>query len=84
MTYEKAIEALIVAGYLQDADRAKAYAALTSVHTDFTYPAWAQALVAAGLIRPSDAATVADVLEQAAYKSDPDDFDQSLENAGIL
>lgn len=84
MTYEKAIDALIAAGYLKEADRDKAYAALTSIQTEYTYPDWAQALVDAGLIQSMDAATVADYLKQAAFHSDSDDFIQSLENAGIL
>jgi hypothetical protein len=88
MTYGKAIDALIAAGYLTEADRERALSALSSTSTDFTYPAWAQALVGAKLIPPSDAPAAADVMEQATRQLEKteseDDLDQSLENAGIL
>jgi hypothetical protein len=88
MTYEIAIEALITAGYLSEADRARALSALSSTSTDFTYPSWAQALVDAKLVPPSDASAAAKVMEQAAAQLEKtgsqDDLDQSLENAGIL
>lgn len=84
MTYEKAIEALIAAGFLKDADREEAQAALASSRTDLTYPAWAKALADADLIRPSDAPAAAEVMEQAGRQEDGDDLDQALENAGIL
>jgi len=84
MTYEKAVRALISAGFLKDTDRDKARAALASTRTDFTYPAWAKALVDAGLIQPSDAQAAANVMEQAGQAEDGDDLDQALENAGIL
>ena len=84
MTFEKAVEALIAAGFLKDVDREKAQAALASTRTDFTYPAWAKALVDADLIQPSDASTAAEVMEQAGRQEDGDDLDQALENAGFL
>ncbi len=84
MTYEKAVRALIAAGFLKDTDGEKAQAALASTRTDLTYPAWAKALADAGLIQPSDASTAAEVMEQAGRKEDGDDLDQALENAGIL
>ena len=84
MTYEKAVEALIATGLLKDTDREKAQAALASTRTDLTYPAWAKALVDAGLIQSSDAPAAAEVMEQAGRQEDGDDLDQTLENAGIL
>lgn len=88
MTYELAIDALMAAGFLSEADRERALAALSSSSTDFTYPAWAQALVDASVIPGSEASAAADVMEQAARQLEEtesqDDLDQSLENAGIL
>lgn len=84
MTYEKAIGALIAAGFLKDADREKAQAALDSTRTDLSYSAWAKVLADADLIQPSDASAAAEVMEQAGRKEDGDDLDQALENAGIL
>ena len=88
MTFEIAIDALIAAGFLSEADRERALAVLSSSSTDFTYPAWAQALVDAGLVSPSESSAAADVMEQAARRLEDtesqDDLDQSLENAGIL
>ena len=88
MTYEKAIDALIAAGYLSETDRERAHSALSASSTDFTYPAWAQALVDPNLIPASKASAAADVMEQAARRLEEteskDDLDQSLENAGIL
>jgi hypothetical protein len=82
MTYKEAIEALITAGYLSEADSKTALAALTSTETDFTYPDWAQALVRVGLLEPLQAEAAANVMEQAAVSTDMDD--DTLENAGIL
>jgi hypothetical protein len=84
MTYQKAIDALIAAGFLEDADREKAQTTLASTRIDLTYPAWAKALVDAGLVQPSDAPAAAGVMEQAGREEDGDDLDQALENAGIL
>lgn len=84
MTHEKAIEALITAGFLKDSDREKAQTTLASSQIDLTYPAWAKALAGADLIRPVDAPAAAKVMEQAGRKEDGDDLDQALENAGIL
>jgi len=75
MTYEKAIEALIAAGFLSGADREKAQTALASTRTDLTYPAWAKALADADLIRPADAPAAAKVMEQAGRKEDRDDLE---------
>jgi thioredoxin-like negative regulator of GroEL len=84
MTYQKAIEALIAAGFLKNNDRQEAQAVLSSTKTELTYPAWAKALADAGLIRPSDTLAATQVMERASQKEDRDDFDQALEDADIL
>ena len=88
MTYEKAIDALVAAGYLVVTDRERALSALSSNRTEFTYPSWAQALVDEGLIPQSEASAAAEVMKQAARQLEKteseDDLDQTLENAGLL
>ena len=88
MTYEKAIDALIAAGYLSEYDRERALSTLSSTRTEFTYPSWALALVDKGLIPQSEASAVADIMEKAANQLEKTesegDRDQRLENAGLL
>ena len=87
MTYEKAVNALVAAGLLDQADATAAISALDSSTVEFTYPDWAQALAKAGLIDKSQVGAAADVMEkagQAEAKDDPDAFEAGLENAGIL
>lgn len=87
MTYEKATNALVKAGLLDKGDASTAAAALAKSPVEFTYPAWAQALAKAGLIDGADVDAAAAAMEEAAAaeaKDDPTDFEESLENAGIL
>jgi hypothetical protein len=87
MTYEKAVNALVAAGLLDQANVTSAISALDSSTVEFTYPDWAQALARAGLIDQAEVETAADVMEQAGQaeaKDDPDAFEAGLENAGIL
>ena len=49
MTYGKAVNALVDAGLLDQADARKAITVLGASSVEMTYPAWAEALVRAGL-----------------------------------
>jgi hypothetical protein len=87
MTYDKAVNALVAAGLLDQANVASAISALKSTSVEFTYPAWAEALARAGLIDKTEVDAAANVMEkagQAEAKDDPDAFEAGLENAGIL
>jgi hypothetical protein len=87
MTYEKAAEALVGAGLLDQADTGAAIAALGSTSVEMTYPAWAKALVQAGLLTEANLAAATEVLEKAGIAEAKDDspgFEEGLENAGIL
>jgi hypothetical protein len=87
MTYEKAVQALVKAGLLDQIQVKTAVAVLQKPNVEFTYPDWAKALAKAGLIAQGNVDKVADVMEQAGQDEaddDPDAFDKGLENAGIL
>ena len=87
MTYEKAVQALVTAGLLDQSVKAAAVTALKQPSVEFTYPDWARALAKAGLIAKSDVDSAADVMEKAGQQEaedDPESFDKGLENAGIL
>ena len=87
MTYEKAVNALVKAGLMDQTKVAAAITALKQPSVEFTYPDWAKALAKAGLIAESDVDSAADVMEEAGQKEaedDPKAFDEGLENAGIL
>jgi hypothetical protein len=87
MTYEKAVQALVTAGMLDQIEVETAVAALNKPNVEFTYPDWARALAKAGLIAKSDVDSAADVMEKAGQQEaedDPKAFDEGLENAGIL
>jgi hypothetical protein len=87
MTYEKAVQALVTAGMLDQIEVETAVAALNKPNVEFTYPDWARALAKAGLIAKSDVDSAAVVMEEAGQKEaedDPKAFDEGLENAGIL
>lgn len=87
MTYEKAVQALVTAGLMDQTEVETAVSALNQTNVEFTYPAWARALAKAGLIADSDVDSAADVMEDAGQKEaedDPKAFDEGLENAGIL
>jgi hypothetical protein len=87
MTYEKAVQALVTAGMLDQIEVETAVAALNKPNVEFTYPDWARALAKAGLIAKSDVDSAAVVMEEAGQKEPEDDpkaFDEGLENAGIL
>ena len=52
-----------------------------------TYPAWAEALVQAGLLTEANLDSAIDVMEKAEIAEAKDDspgFEEGLENAGIL
>ena len=87
MTYEKAIEALVNAGLLDEGDASAAAAALSASSVEFTYPAWARALAQGKLLDEANVEAAISVMENAGLaeaKDDPAGFEESLENAGIL
>ena len=87
MTYEKAAQALVNAGLLNESQVETAVTILEKPNIDFTYPDWANALVRAGLIKQSEADKAANVMQEAGQvemEDDPDAFEADLENAGIL
>ena len=87
MTYEEAAKALVAVGLLDEANAASVPRVLDSTQVDFTYPAWAEALVRAGMISAADIETAADAMQKAATanaEKDPAALDEDLENAGIL
>ena len=87
MTYEKAAEALVGAGLLDQADTGAAIATLGSPSVEMTYPAWAEALVRAGLLTEANRDSAIAVMEKAGGAEAKDDslgFEDGLENAGIL
>jgi hypothetical protein len=87
MTYEKATQALVPAGLLDQSQIETAVTVLKKPNVEFTYPDWANALVGAGLIKQSDIDKAANVMQEAGQMEmddDPDAFDAGLENAGIL
>jgi hypothetical protein len=87
MTYDKAVNALVAAGLLDQAKVKTATSVLAGPSVEFTYPAWADALAQAGLIDKSEVGAATDAMEQAGVveaKDDPDAFEAGLENAGIL
>ena len=87
MTYGKAVNALVDAGLLDQADARKAIAALGSSSVEMTYPGWAEALVRAGLLNAVNTQAAIAVMEKAGDAEAEDDspgFEEGLENAGIL
>ena len=87
MTYGKAVNALVDAGLLDQADARKAIAVLGASSVEMTYPAWAEALTRAGLLTEANTQAAIGVMEKAGSaeaKDDSLDFDEGLENAGIL
>ena len=87
MTYQKAVNALVGAGLLDQADTGAAIAALGSPSVEMTYPGWAEALVRAGLLAEANLDPAIDVMEKAGIAEAKDDspgFEEGLENAGIL
>ena len=87
MTYEKAVNALVVAGLLDRADADAAVASLATPSVELTYPAWARALAQAGLLDGTNLDAATSVMEKAAIaeaKDDPQTFKEDLEDAGIL
>ena len=87
MTYEKAVDALAKAGLLDKGNAGTAEAVLVASSVEPTYPAWAQALAQAGLLDRNKVETAAAVMENAGVaeaEDDPQGFEESLQNAGIL
>jgi hypothetical protein len=87
MTYEKAVNALVDAGLLDQTDVGTAIAVLVSSSVEMTYPAWAEALARARLLTEVNTEAAIGVMEKAGTaeaKYDSPGFDESLENAGIL
>jgi hypothetical protein len=87
MTYEKAANALVDAGLLDQADVGKAIAALGSPSVEMTYPGWAKVLVQAGLLTEANLEAAIEVMEKAGISEAKDDspgLEEGLENAGIL
>ena len=87
MTYEKAINVLVDADMLAKADAPAAVKALKSPSVEMTYPAWAEALVKAGLLDEANEEAAASAMEDAQWakaKDDPEAFDEGLAGAGIL
>jgi hypothetical protein len=87
LTYEKAVSALVRAGFLDVADADVAVAALSASTVEFTHPAWTDALAQAGLIDGTNVEAAVSAMEKAALAEageDPEGFDEGLENAGIL
>jgi len=87
MTYEKAVDVLVEAGLLEEADGPAAVKALDSPTIDMTYPAWAEALVRAGLLDKANKQKAEQLMEKtgrAEAEENPEEFDEGLEGAGIL
>ena len=87
MTYEKAVNALVSAGLLAEADAPAAVKVLDSPSIDMTYPAWAEALVKAGLLDEANKEAATTAMEDAQWAEaddDPKGFDEDLAGAGIL
>ena len=87
MTYEKAVNILVDAGFLAKADALAAVKALDSSSIDMTYPAWAEALVKAGYLDEANKEAAAAAMEDAQWAEaddDPKGFDEDLAGAGIL
>jgi hypothetical protein len=87
MTYEKAINVLVNAGLVAEADAPTAIKALESPSIDITYQAWAEALVKAGLLDETNKEAAEEAMEDAQWAEaddDPDAFDEDLSGAGIL
>ncbi len=87
MTYEKAVQALVTSGLMDQTEVDTAVDALNKSNVEYTYPDWAKALAKAGLIAESDVDSAIDVMEDAGQKEaedDPKAFDEGLMNAGIL
>ena len=87
MTYEKAANALVDAGLLDQTDAGTAIAILVSSSVEKAYPAWAEALARVRLLDEANTQAAIDVMEKAGDAEARDDspgFDESLENAGIL
>ena len=86
MTYGKAVNALVDAGLLDQADIGTAITALSSPSVEMTYPAWAEALVRAGLLTEANLEAAIAAMEKAGWaeaEDDPDAFEEGLEDAGI-
>ena len=87
MTYEKAVDALVDAGLLDQTDAGTAIALLVSSSVTTTYPAWAEALARARLLDEANTQAAIGVMENAGdaeAKYDSSGFEESLGNAGIL
>lgn len=87
MTYERAIDALVDAGLLEEGDASAAAAALAASSVEFTYPDWARALSQAKLLDEASVEAAISVMEKAESseaEDDPTGFEEGLENAGIF
>ena len=87
MTYGKAVNALVDAGLLVQADARRAIAVLGASSVEMTYPAWAEALFRAGLLTEANTQAAIVVMEKAGdaeAEEDSSDFEEGLANAGIL
>ena len=73
MTYEKAADALVDAGLLDQTDVGTAIAILVSSSVEMTYPAWAEALVRARLIGEANTEAAIGVMEKAGMAEAKDD-----------
>lgn len=67
MTYEKAAQALVDVGILDQDQLKAAVLALQETNVEITYPAWADALAKAGLIAGKDTAKAVEVMEKAGW-----------------
>ena len=87
MTVEKAVDALVDAGLLDEGDASAAAAALAASSVEFTYPAWARALSQAKLLDEASVEAAISVMDKAGSseaEDDPAGFEEGLESAGIL
>jgi hypothetical protein len=87
MTYGKAVNALVDAGLLDQAEARRAIAVLGASSVEMTYPAWAEALARAGLLTEANTQAAIGVMEKAGDAEAEDDssgFEEGLANAGIL
>ena len=73
MTYEKAADALVDAGLLDQTDVGTAIAVLVSSSVEMTYPAWAEALARARLPTEVNTEAAIGVMEKAGMAEARDD-----------
>ena len=82
MTYEKAVTAIIDEKLINEEKTEAAITALKGHSVKFTYPDWAEALAAAGVLARLDVDKATDVMQEAEDYGE--EFSEALRRVGVF